>query len=68
MNIPFNLPHLTGKEAHYMYQTVYNSKMNGNGEFTKRCQHHFEKKCGFKKTFLIIVAPMHLGWLPLYAT
>ena len=52
MRISFNLPHLTGKEAHYMYQAVYNGKLSGNGEFTKRCQHFFEEKYGFKKCLL----------------
>ena len=52
MKIPFNKPHLTGKEAHYMYQAVYNGKLSGNGEFTKRCQHFFEEKYGFKKCLL----------------
>ena len=52
MNIPFNKPYLTGKEAHYMYQAVYNGKLSGNGEFTKRCQHFFEEKYGFKKCLL----------------
>ena len=52
MHIPFNLPHLTGKEAHYMYQAVYNGKISGNGDFTKRCQHFFEEKYGFKKCLL----------------
>ena len=52
MHIPFNLPHLTGKEAHYMYQAVYNGKLSGNGEFTKRCQQFFEEKYGFKKCLL----------------
>lgn len=52
MNIPFNKPHLTGKEAHYMYQAVYNGKLSGNGEFTKRCQRFFEDKYGFKKCLL----------------
>ena len=52
MHIPFNLPHLTGKEAHYMYQAVYNGKLSGNGEFTKRCQRFFEGKYGFKKCLL----------------
>ena len=27
--IPFNQPCLTGKEAHYMYQAVYNKKLSG---------------------------------------
>ena len=52
MHIPFNLPHLTGKEAHYMYQAVYNGKLSGNGEFTKQCQRFFEEKYGFMKCLL----------------
>lgn len=52
MNIPFNKPHLTGKEAHYMYQAVYNGKLSGNGEFTKKCQAFFETRYGFKKCLL----------------
>ena len=52
MNIPFNKPHLTGKEAHYMYQAVYNGKLSGNGEFTKRCQSFMEQKYGFRKCLL----------------
>ena len=50
--IPFNKPHLTGKEAHYMYQAVYNGKLSGNGEFTKKCQAFFETRYGFKKCLL----------------
>lgn len=49
---PFNKPYLTGKEAHYMYQAVFNGKLSGNGEFTKRCQEYFEKRYGFKKCLL----------------
>ena len=52
MNIPFNKPFLTGKEAHYMYQAVYTGKLSGNGVFTKRCQNLFEEKYGFKKCVL----------------
>ena len=52
MNIPFNKPHLTGKEAHYMYQAVYNGKLSGNGEFTKKCQQFFEERYDFKKCLL----------------
>ena len=52
MAIPFNKPHLTGKEAHYMYQAVYNGKLSGNGEFTKKCQQFFESRYGFKKCLL----------------
>ena len=52
MNIPFNKPFLTGKEAHYMYQAVYTGKLSGNGVFTKKCQQFFEEKYGFKKSIL----------------
>ena len=50
--IDFNRPHLTGKEAHYMYQAVSKGKLSGNGEFTKKCQAFFEERYGFKKCLL----------------
>lgn len=50
--IPFNKPHLTGKEAHYMYEAVYDGKLSGNGKFTKRCQQFLEEKYSFKKCLL----------------
>lgn len=52
MQIPFNKPHLTGKETHYMYEAVNTGKLSGNGVFTKRCQQWFESRYGFKKTLL----------------
>lgn len=52
MNTPFNKPHLTGKEAHYMYQAVFNGHLSGNGEFTKKCQQFFEEHYGFCKCLL----------------
>ena len=51
-HISFNLPHLTGKEAHYMYEAVYEGKLSGNGKFTKRCQQYLENRYGFKKCLL----------------
>ena len=51
--IHFNQPHLTGKETEYIAEAVLkNGKLSGNGEFTKRCQHFFEEKYGFKKCLL----------------
>ena len=51
--IPFNKPHLTGKEAHYIFKAVYdNGHISGNGEFTKKCQAFFESRYGFRKTLL----------------
>jgi len=45
MNVPFNKPYLTGKEAHYIYEAVYTyGHISGNGAFTKRVQNFFEEK------------------------
>jgi dTDP-4-amino-4,6-dideoxygalactose transaminase len=52
MKIPFNRPHLTGKETHYIYDAVNSGKISGNGKYTKLCQEFFEKEYGFKKCLL----------------
>ena len=52
MKINFNQPHLTGKEAHYMYEAVFAGKLSGNGKFTKACQAWFEQRYGFRKCLL----------------
>lgn len=50
--IPFNKPHLTGKENHYIYDAVNTGKISGNGKYTKLCQDFFQDKYGFKKCLL----------------
>lgn len=50
--IPFNKPHLTGKETHYMYDAVYTGKLSGNGKYTLKCQKWFEENYGFGKCLL----------------
>lgn len=51
--IDFNRPHLTGNELEYIRQAVVdNHRISGNGVFTKKCQHFFEVKYGFKKSLL----------------
>lgn len=50
--ISFNRPHLTGKEAHYMYDAVYEGKLSGNGKYTQLCQRFFEERYGFGKCLL----------------
>lgn len=52
VNIPFNKPYLTGKEAHYLYQAVYSGKISGNGQFTQKCQRLFQEQYGFQKCLL----------------
>lgn len=51
--IGFNVPHLTGRELKYIEEAVrQNVQLSGNGPFTKRCQHFFEERYGFRKCLL----------------
>lgn len=50
--IGFNIPHITGKETHYIYEAVNSLHISGNGTFTKRCQNFFQDKYGFNKVLL----------------
>jgi dTDP-4-amino-4,6-dideoxygalactose transaminase len=50
--IPFNKPHLTGKEIRYIEQAVHYGKISGNGIFTKKCHEFFQTRYGFKKCLL----------------
>lgn len=50
--IPFNKPHITGKEVHFIYDAVATGHISGNGKYTKLCQNYFEKRWGFRKTLL----------------
>ena len=42
-HLPFNNPHLTGKETDYLQEAVATGKISGNGMFTKKCQAILEK-------------------------
>ncbi len=50
--IPFNKPHITGKEVHYIYDAVASGHISGNGKYTKMCQKFFEERYGFNKALL----------------
>lgn len=50
--IPFNKPTVTGNEEKYVLESIKNSKISGDGEFSKRCHNWFETKLGCKKTLL----------------
>ncbi|NGP78142.1 dTDP-4-amino-4,6-dideoxygalactose transaminase [Balneolaceae bacterium YR4-1] len=52
MGIPFNKPFLTGDETEYIKKAVESGKISGNGEYTKKCQHFFRERYGFKKCLL----------------
>lgn len=50
--IPFNKPHLVGKETAYIEDAVASGKISGNGIYTKKCQDFFVKRYGIKKALL----------------
>ncbi len=52
MLIPFNKPHVTGRETDYIHEAVATGKISGNGVFTKRVQKFFEERYNFKKCLL----------------
>ena len=52
MNIPFNRPYMTGKELFYISQAHFNSKLAGDGPFTKRCHAWIEQKTNSHRALL----------------
>jgi dTDP-4-amino-4,6-dideoxygalactose transaminase len=52
MNIPFNKPYLSGRETDYIREAVASGKISGDGLFTEKCHHFFEKHYGFTKVLL----------------
>lgn len=50
--IPFNKPHLTGKELQYIQKAVETGKISGNGKFTQLCHQFFEKQYHIQKALL----------------
>lgn len=52
MNIPFNKPHMTGKELWYVAQAHQSCQLAGDGKFTKACQSWIEKNTGCQKALL----------------
>lgn len=52
MNIPFNKPHMTGKELWYIAQAHQGGQLSGDGPFTKKCNAWLEKQTSAKKALL----------------
>ena len=50
--IPFNRPHMTGKELYYIAQAHFNGSLAGDGPFTKRCHAWIEQSANCKKALL----------------
>ena len=50
--IPFNWPHMTGKELYYIAEAHFNGSLAGDGPFTKRCHGWLEARTGCNKALL----------------
>jgi dTDP-4-amino-4,6-dideoxygalactose transaminase len=50
--IPFNRPHLTGREFAYIQQAVEAGQLAGNGKFTRRCHEWLERRLGSPRALL----------------
>ena len=50
--IPFNWPHMTGKELYYIAQAHFRGKLAGDGPFTKQCQQWIEDTTHCSKSLL----------------
>lgn len=50
--IPFNKPYLSGKELHFISESVLSGKISGNGKYTQNCQNFFQEKYDFHKCLL----------------
>lgn len=50
--IPFNWPHMTGKELYYIAEAHFNGSLAGDGPFTKRCHGWLEERTGCNKSLL----------------
>jgi dTDP-4-amino-4,6-dideoxygalactose transaminase len=52
MNIPFNKPHMTGKELWYIAQAHAVGHLAGDGQFTRHCSGWLEQRTGSRKALL----------------
>lgn len=50
--IPFNWPHMTGKELYYIAEAHFNGSLAGDGPFTKRCHAWLESRTGCSRALL----------------
>ncbi|UYO44979.1 dTDP-4-amino-4,6-dideoxygalactose transaminase [Rhodopseudomonas palustris] len=50
--IPFNWPHMTGKELYYIAESHFGGRLAGDGPFTNRCHGWLEKRIESPKALL----------------
>jgi dTDP-4-amino-4,6-dideoxygalactose transaminase len=52
MKVPFNKPHMTGKELWYIARAHHNSMLAGDGPFTAACSAWLERRTGARRAML----------------
>jgi dTDP-4-amino-4,6-dideoxygalactose transaminase len=52
MKVPFNRPHMTGRELSYIAQAHQNQRLAGDGPFTAQCSRWLEQHTGTRKALL----------------
>lgn len=52
MNIPFNKPHLTGREVYHLSNAAMLGRLSGNGSYTQKCHAFFEERYHAPKALL----------------
>ena len=52
MPIPFNRPHLTGRELDYIAEAHGNGQLAGDGAFARKCQAWLERRTGSRRALL----------------
>lgn len=52
ISIPFNRPHLTGKEMRYIGEALASGRLSGDGSFTRRCHEALERLLGSGRSLL----------------
>lgn len=52
MNIPFNKPYIGKKELEYIQESLSNTRLSGDGPFTKKCHQWLQEKYSFPKVYL----------------
>ncbi len=52
MPIPFNRPHLIGRELDYIAEAHGNGQLAGDGAFTRKCQAWLERRTGSRRALL----------------
>lgn len=51
-NVPFNWPHMTGKELYYIAECHFNGRLAGDGPFTKKCHEWLETQAVCSRALL----------------